>query len=151
MNFYIFVNSDSYDFNDKKVHSPKIATLRLKNKIYPIYHKTRLKKYLKPGDSFIFYLAGHPVSETKSFVAYGKIKEIKVDRNYNEDEVHLSQPIEKIVVLKSLYIKKPVSIYKVKDKLSFVTKKKKWGPSMQGGILKITDKDYDLIIKEMHK
>ncbi len=77
--------------------------------------------------------------------------EINIDRNYNEDDIHLSQPIEKIVILKSVYIKKPVSIYKVKDKLSFIIKKKKWGPSMQGGILKITDKDYDLIVKEMNK
>ena len=151
MNFYLFVNSDSYDFNDKKVHSPKIAAFRLKNKVYPIYHRTRLKKFLKPGDSIIFYLAGSPASETKSFVAYGKIKEIKIDSNYNEDDIHLSQPIEKIVILKSLNIKKSVSIYKVKDKLSFITKKKKWGPSMQGGILRITDKDFDLIVKEINK
>ena len=149
MCFYIFVNSDSYDFNDKKVHAPKISSYRLKNRIYPIYKGTKLKKFLKPNDCFIFYLAGNPKSQTKRFVAYGKIKNIETETDYNEDDVHLCEPIEKIVRLKSVIVGKSASIYGIKDKLSFISKKRKWGASMQGGIIKITEKDYNLIINEM--
>jgi len=151
MSFYIFVNSDSYDLNDKKVHSPKIASYRLQNKAYPLYHRTRLKNFLKPNDFFVFYLAGNPITETKRFIAHGKIKEIVVDKSYYEDDIHLSRPIEKVVKLKSVVSNKSASIYNVKDRLSFITKKKKWGPSMQGGIIQITEKDYNVIVKEMNK
>ena len=151
MSFYIFVNSDSYDFNEKRVRSPVLSSYRLEKKIYPLYFRTRFKKKLRSNDSFIFYLAGTPVSETKKFVGYGKIKEIISDKNYTEDSIHLSQPIEKIVILKSVVTNKTASIYEIKDKLSFITKKKKWGPSMQGGVLQITENDYDLIVKEMNK
>ena len=51
--------------------------------------------------------------------------------------------------LKSVVVGKSVSIYEIKDKLSFISKKRKWGASMQGGIIKITQKDYNLIINEM--
>ncbi|MDC1189667.1 hypothetical protein N8209_02555 [Gammaproteobacteria bacterium] len=151
MSFYIFVISDSYDLDENRVRSPVLYSYRLEKKVYPLYYRTRLKKNLKSNDSFIFYLAGTPPLETKKFAAYGKIKEIKKDKNYNEDLIHISQPIEKIVVLESVVTKKPLCIYKVKDKLSFITKKKKWGPSMQGGIIKITEEDYDLIVKEMNE
>ena len=56
-----------------------------------------------------------------------------------------------MVKLKSISIGNPLSIYDVKEKLSFITKKKKWGAAMQGGIIKISEKDYGLIVKEMSK
>ena len=149
MLFYIFVNSDSSDFYDRKIPAPKISSYRLKNRVYPIYKGTKLKKFLKPNDCFIFYLAGSPTSQTKRFVAYGKIKNIETEKNYSEDDVHLCEPIEKIGRLKSVVVGKSVSIYEIKDKLSFISKKRKWGASMQGGIIKITQKDYNLIINEM--
>jgi len=149
MNFFIFVNSDSFDLDDKKVRSHKIASYRLAHKTYPLYFNTRLKKYLKSNDAFIFYLAGTQASKTKRFIAYGRIQSIEKPKTYSEDDIHLSRPIEQVVVLKSIVNNKSLSIYKVKDRLSFVTKKKKWGPSMQGGIIKITKEDYDLIINEM--
>lgn len=151
MSFYIFVNSDGYDFDDEKVYSREVCLYRLKNKVYPLYPRTRLKNLIKTNDSFVFYLAGSPVSETRKFVAYGKIDSVIFDKSYNEDDVHLSQPIEKILTLKSIVTKKPVSIYSIKDQLSFITKKNKWGSCMQGGVIPISKEDFNLIIKEMKK
>jgi len=151
MNFYIFVNSRSYDFNDKVVGSPTISSYRLLNKIYPIYDGTRLQSFLKPNDKFIFYLAGKLKSKTNMFVAHGEIEDIVVNNFYSEDDLHISSPIGKVIKLKSIVEGKNLSIYDVKDNLSFVTKKKKWGSSMQGGIIQITEKDYNLITKEMNK
>ena len=149
MNFFIFVNSDSFDLDDNKVRSHKIALYRLANKTYPLYHKTRLKKYLKSNDAFIFYLAGRQTSKTKRFIAHGRIQSIEKPKSYSEDDIHLSRPIEQVVLLKSIVNNKSLCIYKVKDRLSFVTNKKKWGPYMQGGIINITKEDYNLIINEM--
>ena len=128
-----------------------MSSYRLKNKIYPLYQRTRHSKTLNAGDSFIFYLAGSPISETREFVAYGKIGGILINKKYNEDEVHLSQPIEKIVQLKSIVTKKSVSIYSIKNKLAFISKKIKWGSSMQGGVIKISKDDFNLITEEMRK
>lgn len=152
MNFYIFVNSASYDLNDKVVRAPDIFSYRMKNNAFPLYYRTKHKKNLKPDDSIIFYLAGSIVKKTQRFIAYGKIKDIKVDQYYDEEDVHSSLPIEKVVRLKSLVVgKNSVSIYDVKDKLSFVSKKKKWGSSMQGGVIKITEEDFNLLVQEMNK
>jgi len=139
--------------NGKKVHSTQISSYRLQKNVYPIYHSTRITD-LKPNDSFIFYLAGQKTKvgfNTKKFIAYGMIEDVIVDRNYDENDIHISLPIEKVVRLKSVVKNKSVSIYDVKDKVSFVTKKKKWGSSMQGGVIQITEKDYNLIIEEMNK
>ena len=151
MNYYVFVNSRSHDWNDKVVPSFKIASYRIKNKVFPLYTGTKHQTLIKPNDSFIFYLAGRRKQVSFSFVAYGKIEGVEINDNYSEDDMHLSAPIEKIVKLKPIVEYKPVSIYLVKDKLSFVTKKKKWGASLQGGIIKITKEDFDTIVKEMNK
>ena len=151
MSYYIFVNSDSYDLNDEKVYSKKLCSTRLKNKVYPLYQRTRFKNLLKTNDSFIFYLAGSPVSETRKFIAYGKIDNVVFDKSYNEDDVHLSQLIDKIVTLKSVVTKKSVSIYSIKNRLSFISKKNKWGSCMQGGVIRIPKEDFNLITKEMKK
>ena len=151
MSFYIFVNSDSYDIDDKKVNSKELYSHRLENKVYPLYQRTKFKDLLKANDSFIFYLAGSPVSETRKFIAYGKIDNVVFDKSYNEDDMHLSQPIDKIVTLKSVVTKKSVNIYSIKDRLSFISKKKKWGSSMQGGVIRISKEDFNLITKEMKK
>jgi len=151
MNYYVFVNSRSYDYKDKVVPSYKISSYRLKNKVFPLYSGTKRQTFLKPNDSFIFYLAGRRKQVAYSFVAYGTIEGVVTNDHYSEDELHLSAPIEKIVKLKPIVEYKPVSIYLVKDKLSFITKKKKWGSSMQGGIIKITKEDFNIIVKEMNK
>ncbi len=151
MKYYIFVNSRSFDFNDKGVPSLKLSSYRLQKKVYPLYQRTKYKNLLKPNDSFIFYVAGKRKAVTCSFVAYGLIDEIVVNHNYDEDDIHVSSAIEKIVKLKSIVENKPVSIYLLKDKLSFVSKKPKWGSSMQGGVIEITQEDYNLIINEMNK
>jgi predicted RNA-binding protein len=151
MNYYIFVNSRSFDLDDKGVPSQIISSHRLKNKVFPVYPRTKYKNLLKPNDAFIFYVAGKRVAISCSFVAYGLIAEVSENHPYSEDDLHLSGAIEKIVKLKSIVEKKPLSIYGLKDKLSFITKKKKWGSSMQGGIIQITEEDYNLITKEMNK
>lgn len=151
MNYYIFVNTRSFDHNDKGVPSRILSSYRLQNKVYPAYERTKYKNLIKPNDSFIFYVAGKRKAITCSFVAYGLIDEILIDRNYNEDDIHLSSPIEKIIKLKSIVETRPVGIHALKDKLSFITKKKKWGSSMQGGIIQITEEDYNLITEEMNK
>ena len=56
MNYYIFVNSRSFDLNDKGVPSQIISSHRLKNKVFPVYPRTKYKNLLKPNDSFIFYV-----------------------------------------------------------------------------------------------
>jgi hypothetical protein len=151
MSFYIFVNSNGYDLDENTVSSKEICSYRLNNNVYPLYHRTRMKNIIKANDSFIFYLAGRPLSETRKFVAFGKIDDVVLNKSYNEDNLHLSKSIEKIITLKSVVTKKSVSIYSIKDRLSFIPKKKKWGSSMQGGVIPISKEDFNLITKEMKK
>ena len=78
----------------------------------------------------------------------GKIKNIETEINYSEDDVHLCEPIEKIVRLKSVVVGKSVSIYEIKDKLSFISKKRKWGHQCKEELL-TNSKRLNLIINEM--
>jgi hypothetical protein len=119
MSFYIFVNSDSYDLSDKRVRSSKIASYRLNNKAYLLYHRARLIDFLKANDFFVFYLADNPITKTKRFIPHGNIKEIAVDKSYYEDDIHQSRPIERVEELKSIVPNKSASIYNVKDRISF--------------------------------
>ena len=150
MSFYIFVNSDGYDLNDKKVRSKQIALYRITNKTYPLYKNTRNANSIKKDDFFIFYLAGSSSVDSKKFIAYGRVESVLTNKNYSEHDVHLSQPIEKAVKLKSVKSSSSVNIYDVKDKLEFISQKEKWGSSMQGGVIKIPEKDYNLIIQSFN-
>ncbi len=108
---------------------------RIKTKKWPIYKRTSNRLNIKKGDKILFYLAGYP---RRKIVASGVL-----NSNLKEDEEGFSVNVYKIKVLKIQIPIKPFI-----ESLEFIKNKSKWGGFMQGGIVKITDNDFETLLKK---
>jgi len=130
MNHWIFVIKDDETVFD----------LRIKEKKWPIYPGTKFQKYLKIGDIIVFYRAGqHGQYFLGTALVNSKVKSMA-------DKIDLHIDIDKIGVWKE----RP-SIRKILSQLSFIKNVNYWGLDFQGGVLKIKEKDYSVILKEVKK
>ena len=101
---------------------------QLRNGYWRLFPTTPNRKSIKRGDRVVFYRAG----ENKQFFwGYGKIREIN----------NLLIKLENVKIWDS-----PLPIRYVIKRLSFIKNKESWGVHLQGGIRKISEKDYRLIL-----
>ena len=126
MNRWIFVIKDSDEEFDRRVKSKK----------WPIFNRTRFRKDIGIGDIILFYKAG---LNGQKFLGTCKIKSELIEetafRGYLE--------IEEISVLSTL-----VEMKDIIKELDFIKNKINWGNYFQGGVRRISEEDFSLIIKK---
>ena len=150
-NYYLLVNSDGFDDFDKRVDANLIADFRLKNRAYPMNKGTFFKERIKNNDNFIFYIAGKS-SYKHSIYACGKIGKTVPLESYNEDDIHVGNPISRSVQLKSFKKFKNIrSLKDIKEDLNFIKDKKFWGRYLQGGITQLSKQDFERIVAYAQK
>ena len=104
---------------------------RTDRNVWPIYSYTVNRKKIQPGDGVAFYKAGEGnkvllgTAETAS-----AIKGKDGDIDYTVD-------LRNTVVWKKRVLMKPLV-----GKLDFVDNKEQWGRYMQGGVIRISEKDH---------
>lgn len=104
----------------------------IKMKRWPIYKRTNNRMNIKKGDKILFYLAG---SHRRKIVA-----DAVLSSSLKDDGDEFSIGISKIKLWK-----KQILIKSFVESLEFIKNKAKWGVFMQGGVVRITDKDFDLL------
>jgi len=102
---------------------------RTKMKKWPIHKRTNHRKKLRKGDKVLIYLAGPHRQKIVANAVLGS----DVTENGEEFSIVLS----KINLWKNQILLKPLV-----NSLEFIKNKSKWGVSMQGGVVKITDNDF---------
>lgn len=118
---------------DKKEFRERIA-----NKEWPIYKLTKNREKLRAGDKAIIYLAG---LGRRKFVGNCTLNSaIKKKENGPDYSVDLTQ----ITIWK-----KHLDVYNVLADLVFVKNKDHWGGYFQGGVVTISEKDYQLILSNV--
>ena len=130
MSQWIFVIKDDESVFDK----------RIKNKSWPIYPGTKFQTFLEIGDAIVFYQAGqHAQKFLGTAVVNSDVKSIpdKIDHYLNIDRIDVW--------------KNPLSIRGMLSQLSFIVNLNNWGLHMQGGILKLNENDYSIILKAAKK
>jgi predicted RNA-binding protein len=133
-NYWIFVSVPYSDFNVGTV-SEMIEKIRSTGK-WLIGRRTIHRKQLSKGDKVIFYQAGEGA---KKFVGSAELLSY-----VQSDETSIFD----YVTLRDVKLwKKYVSIKELLSNLSFVGNKKHWGLYLQGGIISISEEDYNLILK----
>ena len=133
--YWIFVSVPYTDFNTGsiyemfgKVRSPKT---------WPVGRKTPHRKKLSKGDKVLFYQAGE---NGKKIVGCTELASSLVRDENN---------IFDLVMIRNIRLwEKPVEIKTVLEKLSFIRNKMYWGLHFQGGIIKIPEKDYKVILRK---
>lgn len=130
MSHWIFVIRDA-EFVFKK---------RIQDKIWPIFLSTKYQTFLEIGDDVIFYQAGLGGQKfLGTAIIKSKLKKIpgKIDFYVDIDDV-------------GIWIRPP-NIRGLISDLNLIKNKTHWGLNLQGGILRLNEKDRSLIINESEK
>jgi len=109
---------------------------RLREKKWPIFQRTRHRQELKKDDQVIVYHGGYHGS--KSFVGTFRISSGPSPTGHEQYSLDFS---------KAILWKTPVGIYDILDNLGFVVRKDNWGIYFQGGVSRIPERDYNLILE----
>ena len=123
-NFLIFVIKDTDEEFEK----------RMDDKSWPIYSHTSNRRKLQAGDKVVFYKAG---VGNKTILGTAEVASgIKPQGRTGDYTVSL----RKIGIWK-----KPVLLKPIVGDLDFVDNKEQWGRYMQGGTIRLSEKDYNTI------
>ncbi len=126
MNLWIFVIKDS---DDEFLN-------RVKDKKWPIYNKTRNRKKLVIGDQIVFYKAG---TNGQKFLGNATIK----------TNLKKQTTFEYLLEMHEISVwKTRVAIKQIITNLDFIINKENWGLHFQGGIIPISQKDFNTIISQ---
>lgn len=144
MEHYIFNSSSLETIDLKRVPSVEVIKHRLALKMWPLYSNTANRGKIEVGDACVFYAAGYQTG-AKHFVAKATISEIKDCPKglILGKENWLTDPADTVVHLTDIVIfSDPVSIRDRLDRLSFISNKKAWGNTLQGGTRRISKADF---------
>ena len=108
-------------------------------KKWPIGQKTLRKKLLSIGDKVLFYEAG---DEGKKLFGSGDL--------FSSLEKDVEDNSEFVTISSFEFWNPPIPIKRILSKLSFIKNKKYWGIYFQGGIVRLPETDYSLILN-LHK
>ena len=104
---------------------------------WPIGKSTLHRKQLSKGDKVLFYQAGE---EGKKFIGSGELL---------SNLVHEKQIFSDYVEMGDVnFWAKSVPIAGLIDDLSFIKNKRNWGLHFQGGIIRVSENDYQFILKK---
>ncbi|MEH6697273.1 MAG: hypothetical protein V7672_01100 [Brevundimonas sp.] len=145
---YVFVASDTYEDNGRRVPAHETVERRLKELRWPIYSSTRHKTHLRPGDHVAVYLAGMGANR-QCFVAKAVIKNITSATRAQKYSELIGAEVELIVELEQVSAIEPAKpILSISKELSFFPiGNPRWGPILMGGCRRISNEDYGVIVK----
>jgi hypothetical protein len=140
INFYCLTTSD---FEDQSAFD--ILKKRLNNKRYPLYKKTPFLDKIKKNDNVLFYVAGKN-HKAQNFIGTAIIEDLEISEQVLTD-AEKNKAIAKLLVLNNIKVfENSVPIRPIISQLEFIINKYNFGLSLIGGVSKITENDFNLII-----
>jgi len=140
-NYYCLVTSDSL-----KESAIDIFNKRIEEKKYPLYPRTPNLNEIKDDDEVIFYIAGAG-KERQSFAGQAIIQKVETPKEFLVDPDKDNYEVIKYLWFKKIKIfETSKNIQSIIDKLDFVKNKNNYGTHLMGGVKKLTQKDFNLII-----
>jgi predicted RNA-binding protein len=140
-NYYILGTSDS-----QKEDAIDILNVRIKEKKYPLYEKTPKLNEIKEKDEVVFYIAGK-ATKAQNFIGQAIIDTIQIPEELSVDPDKKKYVVKKYLILENIRIfKAPIHIKSIINQLDFIKNKSNYGVYLMGGVSKITENDYKLII-----
>ncbi len=140
--YYILIANDSENNQGKAIAAAEMIQLRVANKQWEIYQRTKFKDALKKDDICLFYSAGRKVG-SKNILGEGTVKTIHLKPICNIDYVNHEEPLKYIEFSKTIIYSQPIDIKKKLDLLGFIPpNRQKWGVVFMNGCRKISKEDY---------
>jgi hypothetical protein len=150
---FIFVASDTDKHRISRPSADAVAKYRLYRGEWGLGSMTRHRKALRPGDRVLIYLSGKR-ENGRHFIAKCEVSSdvFAVPQGLGQvldapDRLGNSPAAFSVALRAVKYFRKPIPIEPLKEKLSFIKQPQsaKWGAFMQGGVILITPKDYQVI------
>jgi len=127
MTYWIFTINDTDNEFEKRVNEKK----------WPIFNRTPNRRSLMKDDLVVFYKAG--VKNAQEFIGKAEL----------DSEAGKAGIINYAVKLKNIEVwKNGVDIKHMLHELIFIGNTSLWGIYMQGGVRRITEKDYNTIVSK---
>ena len=148
-NYYIFNSSNAKSLDGKNIAAYSVALARLRKKVWPLYQRTPFRNKISENDKCLIYISGSSGVFTQHFISNANIKGLKISGidKLNEDEYMTYGVPSMYLNLENIAIyKNPINIRDYVNKLAFIGNKDNWGVYMQGGVRKISNEDYNLLI-----
>ncbi len=151
--YYIFIAADT-DPRMTKPSAYQVALHRLGKKMWGLGYSTPSRSSIKTGDEALIYVSGNR-EHRLNFIAQAKIESAPRETPTSLiDEINAPQqtgiaPSDYFVKLKAIEkFKKFVDIKLIKNKLLFIKRpsSKKWGCYLQGGVKRISKRDFSFIV-----
>jgi hypothetical protein len=145
---------DGTDRNGEALRADELVEFRLNVKQWPLYEKTRNRFALSPDDRLIFYCGGKRSGGT--IFGYGRVLDVvPLANKLLIDECRLTigpTPKSMIILTDTNKFKTKVFLRTIVSQLECYPKNSnKWGMILQGGCRKISDHDWNYIIKAASK
>lgn len=143
---FLLVTNDPVLKGMQKTDAYTLVMKRLEKRMWPLYEKTRLRERITTGVRVAFYVAGkreHTGTIVATATVSGRVSPshggIRTDPpEYLTDRPEIVLELENISILAP-----PVPLREFIPRLSFCPKDlKNWGSALQGGVRRLTDRDW---------
>lgn len=152
--YYIFIASNLPTF-DQEIPAPEVIKELLDRGYWLIGGHTRNRKAIKEGDKAVFYAAG---KGNRVFLAMATIASACTplrDRGKLAIEVEFVEALGfehpgllSFKVTNIAFFDTHVPASQLVDHFSFIKNRRRWGIYFQGGSMRISKEDFELVIKE---
>ena len=140
------VTSDGECLDGTTIQSLNVLGRRLETKRYPLYERTRLRGKIKEGDICFFYLAGKGEGR-HTIIGHSQIDKIEYPKDPLEFNDMLGTPVDRYLKMGKINIyDKRILLHDIKEDLTFIKNKQKWGVYFQGGTIMLQKSDAKLIL-----
>ena len=153
LNYFIFIVSETELVSGKRVSAYDVLEYRLMHNIWGLNKHTKNRLLIKQGAKAVFYIAGQK-KLAQHFVASAEIlNKVSIFPNANlpkyamVDDWLFDIPAYELELGNIKWFKSPVSIHELRSQMELFKNKNvnKWGILFQGGVRRISKRDYELI------
>jgi len=142
MNYFIFVVKDQKK-DGKEISADDIFNTRMDQKRWGLAEKAPNRRLVQSGDHIIFYKGG---PEGKVFIASATAD--SQAEQYEGDPIAPGHKQYFRVQLKNIDIwDKPKPVSDFFNKVEFIQNTENWGSYFQGGAIRISEKDFNIIVE----
>ena len=151
----MFIASDAHRLMLSKPSAYEIAMHRIFIEKWGINERTRNKNQLKPGDRMVAYAAGKR-ENGGNFIGLAELRS-ETSNTTAKIRFDISDPRGEMHILSAHYVElsntaifpNKVAIAGIRGELEFIQRVKnpiKWGAALQGGVVQISETDFETIL-----
>ena len=133
-----------------RLSAREVLLTRAREGRWPLNLRTPHQRDLKSGDRIVFYVSGSRESDRTAFIGTAEVLGSRLATDRTDPKLparFLARAVLYDVPIGNLrLVSEAVSARPLVGRLEFVKNKEKWGTYFQGGVRRIPQSDFDLIV-----